>query len=56
MVSFDVTSLYTRIPVTDTLNIIKEYINYDDEFTQDKFFDLVNQVLTTTSYTFNVQF
>ena len=56
MVSFDFTSLYTRIPVTDTLNIIKEYINYDDEFTQDKFFDLVNQVLTTTSYTFNVQF
>ena len=56
MVSFDVTSFYTSIPVTDTLNIIKEYINYDDEFTQDKFFDVVNRVLTTTSYTFNVQF
>ena len=62
MVSFDVTSLYTNIPITDTLNIIKDYVNNDDQFTrktvipQDKFLDLVHLVLTTTWYTFNYQF
>ena len=44
------------------LNIIKDYVNNDDQFTrktaipQDKFLDLVNLVLTTTWYTFNSQF
>ena len=62
MVSFDVTSLYTNIPRVDTLNIIKDYVNNDDQFTrktaipQDKFLDLVHLVLTTTWYTFNSQF
>ena len=62
MVSLDVTSLYTNIPVIDTLNIIKDYVNNDDQFTrktaipQDKFLDLVHLVLTTTWYTFNSQF
>ena len=62
MVSFDVTSLYTNIPVIDTLNIIKDYAHSDDQFSrkmaipQDKFLDLVNLVLTTTWYTFNSQF
>ena len=28
MVSVDVTSLYTNIPITDTLNIIKGYVNH----------------------------
>ena len=62
MVSFDVTSLYTKIPIIDTLNIIKDYVNNDDQFTrktaipQDKFLDLVHLVLTTTWYTFNSQF
>ena len=62
MVSFDVTSLYTNIPITDTLNIIKDYVHSDDQFVrktaipQDKFLDLVNLVLTTTWYTFNSQF
>ena len=61
MVSFGVTSLYTNIPIIDTLNIIKDYIN-DDQFTrktfvpQDKFLDLVHLVLTTTWYTFDSQF
>ena len=61
MVSFDVTSLYMNIPIIDTLNIIKDYVNHD-QFTrktaipQDNFFDLVNLVLTTTWYTFNSQF
>ena len=62
MVSFDVTSLYLNIPIIDTLNIIKDYVNNDDQFTrktaipQDKFLDLVHLVLTTTWYTFNSQF
>ena len=62
MVSFDVTSLYTNIPIIDTLNIIKDHVNNDDQFTrktaisQDKFLDLVHLVLTTTWYTFNSQF
>ena len=30
MVSFDVTSLYTDIPIIDTLNIIKDFVNNDD--------------------------
>ena len=44
------------------LNIIKDYVNNDDQFTrkmaipQDKFLDLVHLVLTTTWYTFNSQF
>ena len=55
------TSLCTKI-VIHTLNIIKDYVNNHNQFTretaipQDKFLDLVNLVLTTTSYTFNSQF
>ena len=62
MVSFDVTSLYTNIPLIDTLNTIKDYVNNDDQFTRktavphDKFLDLVHLVLRTTWYTFNSQF
>ena len=57
MVSFDLTYLYPKIPIVDTLNIIK-----DGQFTwktatpQEKFLDLVHLVLTTTWYTFNSQF
>ena len=53
MVSFDVTSLYMNMPIIDTLNIIKDYVNNDDQFTRktaiprDKFLDLVNLVSTT---------
>ena len=52
MVSFDVISLYMNIPISDTLNIIKDYVSNDDQFTrktatpQDKFLDLVHLVLT----------
>ena len=59
MVSFDVTSLYTNIPITDMLNIIKAYVNDNDQLTRktarpkDKILDLFNRVLTTTWYTFN---
>ena len=59
MVSFDVTSLYTNIPIIDLLNTIKDYVHSDDQFArkmaipQDKFLDLVNLVLTTTWYNNN---
>ena len=62
MVSFDVTSLYTNIFIIDTLYIIKDYVNNDDQFTrktaipQNKFLDLVHLVLTTTWYTFILSF
>ena len=48
--------------MTDTLNIIKDYVNNDDQLnrkttiTQDKFLDPVNLVLTAIWYTFNSQF
>ena len=54
--------MYTNIPIIDTLNIIKDYVNNTDQFTrktaipQDKFLDLVHLVLKTTWYTFNSQF
>ena len=44
------------------LNIIKDYVNNDDQYTsktaipQDRFLDLVHLVLTTTWFTFNFQF
>ena len=50
------------IPIIDILNIIKDYVNNDDQFTrktaipQNKFLDLVHLVLTTTWYTFYSQF
>ena len=62
MISFEVTSLYTNIRIIDTLNIIKDYVNNDDQYTsktaipQDRFLDLVHLVLTTTWFTFNSQF
>ena len=62
IISFDVTSIYINIPIIDTLIIIKDYVNNDDQFTkkmtiyQDKFFDLVNLVLTSTCHIFNYQF
>ena len=51
-----------NIPIIDTLNIIKDYVNNDDQFTrkmaipQDKFLDLVHLVLTSTWHNFNSQF
>ena len=57
MTSFDVTFLYKNIPIIDSLNITKDYVNNDDQFTrktaitQDKFLDLTNVALTTTWYT-----
>ena len=51
MVSFDVTSLYTMITIIDTLNIIKDYVSNDNQFTrkkvisQDKLLDLVKLLI-----------
>ena len=62
MASFDVTALYKDIPIIDTLNIMKDYVNNDDQFNkkatipQGKFLDLVNLVLKITCYTFNSHF
>ena len=62
MVSFDDIFLYSNIPITDTLSIIKNYVDNSDQFTrkvaipQDEFLDLVNLVLTTTWYIFNYNF
>ena len=60
MVSFEVTSLYTNIPVIDALNIIKDYVNNDEQFTgktvilQDRFLDLVHLVLTINFFNNNL--
>ena len=59
IVSFDVTSFYTNIPIIDKLNKIKDYVNNDDQLTrktaisQDKFLDTVHLVSTNTWCTFN---
>lgn len=59
MVSFDVTSLYTNVPISDTLNIINNLINADQQFsTKTKippvdFMQLVESVLTKTWFSYN---
>ena len=55
MVSFDVTFLYRRIPLIDTLNIIKDFVINDDEITRKMFLDLFNLALTTAK-AINLQF
>ena len=55
MVSFDVTFLYRRIPLIDTLNIIKDFVIHDDEITRKTFLDLFNLALTTAK-AINLQF
>ena len=55
MVSFDVTFLYRRIPLIDTLNIIKDFVINDDEITRKTFLDLFNLALTNAK-AINLQF
>ena len=61
-VSFGATFLYTNIPIIDTLNVIKDYVNNNAQFTWktaiplDKFLDLLCLALTTFWYTFSSQF
>lgn len=62
MISFDITSYCTNIPLIDALKKIKDYVNNDSQFTrktgipQRKFLDLVNMFLTITWCTFDSQF
>ena len=62
MVSFYATFLCINIPIIDTQNIIKDYVNNDDQFnrktgiTQDRFLGLANLVLAIIWYTFNSHF
>ena len=59
MVSLDITSLYTNVPMIDALTY---FVINDNQFTrktailQDKFLDLINLVLIATWYTFNSKF
>ena len=54
MVSFGVTSLCANVPILDTLDRIKDYVNNDNQFARKttiphgKFLDLVNLVVTVT--------
>ena len=62
MVSFDVTSLYTNVPIEDTINIIKDLITNDANFSlkttisPSNFLHLVKLVLTKTWYLFDNNF
>ncbi|XP_057308994.1 uncharacterized protein LOC130647229 [Hydractinia symbiolongicarpus] len=60
MISFDVTPLYTNVPIKDTLNIIKDLIENDAAFGEKipvpDFLCLVELVLTKTWYLFNKNF
>ncbi|XP_057298092.1 uncharacterized protein LOC130629018 [Hydractinia symbiolongicarpus] len=62
MVSFDVTSLYTNVPIKDTLNIIKDLIENNAAFGEKTkipvpdFLRLVELVLTKTWYLFKKNF
>ena len=53
MVSIDVTCWHLNISIADTLNLIKDYVNDDNQFTrktaipQHKFHDLCNVFLTS---------
>ena len=53
IVSLNDISLYKNIPIIDKLNIIKDYLNNDSQFTREmgiplgKFLDLANLVLAT---------
>ena len=62
MVLSDASSLYKSIPLADTLNIMKDCVNNKNQFTrktpitQNKFRELINLVLTTSSWhTYNSQ-
>ena len=57
MVSFDITSLYTNIPVAETINIICDKIFTNDNlfhnFTRDDFTKILNVILSDTYFLFN---
>ena len=62
MVSFDVTSLYTAIPINQALLIIEDLLQRDDKLADqtplspNQILDLLNILLRTTYFKFNNQF
>ena len=61
MVSFDVTSLYTTIPIDQALLIIKDLLEHDDkladrtQLSPRQILDLLDILLRTTYFKFNGQ-
>ena len=62
MISFDVTSIYTSVPINNTLIIIKDLLKNDPDFNKktsipiEEFLKLVTLVLTKTWYLFDGKF
>jgi len=62
MVSFDVTSLYTNVPIKDTLLILKDLLNNDQDLkcrtniTPEVVLDITEFLLTKTWFKFNNKF
>ena len=62
MVSFDVTSLYTTIPINQALLIIEDLLQHDDKLadktllSSNQILNLLNILLRTTYFKFNHQF
>ena len=59
MVSFDVTSLYTNVPIRDTLTVIEDLLNKDSKYEQKTkipradLLELIEFLLTKTWFIFN---
>ena len=62
MISFDVESLYTNIPITDALLVIKDLLNNDTTLQDrinllpDQILELLEFLLSTTFFIFNGEF
>ena len=62
MISFDVTSLYTNVPIKDSLKIISDLLRKDKDLSKktpipvDKLIELIEFDLTTTWFKFNGKF
>ena len=58
MVSFDIKSLFTSVPIADATNVIKQLIQKDEDFSTrtnlkpESLLDLLQLCLTTTSFQF----
>ena len=62
LVSFDVTSLYTNVPINDTLTIIKEHLDNDGDLQtktkipKEELLEIIRFLLTETWFKFNNNF
>ena len=54
MLSFDVTSLQTNIPIYYSLNIIKDYVNNNDQFTNKTGITQDKLLESDVSFLFNI--